>query len=266
MAAAAYDVQVADAAPADADVEEFPEWSRALLDYDARFKAPYEARVHRTRGRLRIHQAPVANRHHRRHTADTSDGGLATGATVWDAGIVLGRLLARRLDGRRPLVELGAGTGVCGLIACAEGGASAAVLTDLPAVVDLLAENVARNRAALGSARVCVRAYTWGDADDAVACRAAAGAGPRVVAAADVLYRPQLVAPLAAALEDLLRPEDEAFIAADMAHCPAAVEAFVANSEGVGLHVAPVPLAAMDADWRTPRVRVLHILRPSPAA
>ncbi|XP_054165199.1 protein N-lysine methyltransferase METTL21D-like [Oppia nitens] len=85
------------------------------------------------------------------------------GCVVWDAALVLAKYLDRqssRLGLRRPalVVELGAGTGFCGLCAAALG--ARAVITDLADCVDLMVRNVNKNRLLIGD-RVAVHEYDW---------------------------------------------------------------------------------------------------------
>jgi len=71
-----------------------------------------------------------------------------TGAIVWSAGKMIARAFTRfvNLSGRH-LLELGSGTGVAGLAAALCG--ANVVLTDLPAAMALLEENVSRNHSSV---------------------------------------------------------------------------------------------------------------------
>merc|ERR1711928_175264 len=68
-----------------------------------------------------------------------------TGVVVWDPAIVLAKYLQTvqgQLQGRS-VIELGSGTGVVGLSAAAL-GASPVLLTDLPALIELIQHNISQ--------------------------------------------------------------------------------------------------------------------------
>lgn len=278
--------------------DDAPAWSRAYLGYVERFRDDYEHEV--SRGgcvyTLRVRQAPVASAAHTAEARGSSDGGLSTGSTVWDAGVVLGRYVATlpRPGERCILVELGAGTGHVGLTAAAccpddaDGRLAALVLTDLPAVLQLLEENAQRNACALPpSMRTVVLPYRWGDASDFALLRAELGrlaavgaavlpppghggtAPPRVVCiGGDLLYRREVVQPLVAALCAFLLPAGrqgalaaEAVLSASMEHCPEAVEHFSAAARANGLELAQVPHADLHDVYRARSIVVLRVVR-----
>lgn len=79
-----------------------------------------------------------------------------TGSSVWDAAIVLAKFLELSGQARDcAVLELGAGTGLCGLVASAL-GARSVVLTDLHECLPLLRDN------AQPFPNVCVEALPWG--------------------------------------------------------------------------------------------------------
>ena len=126
----------------------------------------------------------------------TGDGGV-----VWEAATATLEYLDAEygngaLAGWRVL-ELGAGTGICGL-ACAALGASHVTLTDLQGALPLLRDNVQTSE---HSEAVDVKALTWGEteiADD--------GARFDMVVCCDCLYQPSHYAALAATISRLNAP------------------------------------------------------------
>jgi predicted nicotinamide N-methyase len=136
--------------------------------------------------------------------AESKDASLSTGGNVWGAaraGLhLLDDLSARGwLRGRRVL-GLGSGTGLLEIAAAALG--ASVLATDLPAVLPLLRENAARNAGAVaaGGGRLAVTALAWGEALPADV----SDAGPfDVILASDVVFWPELFAPLVATLAAL---------------------------------------------------------------
>lgn len=267
--------------------DDAPAWSRSYLGYAARFRDDYTMDVSRgeTTSVLRVRQAPVASAAHSEEARGSSDGGLSTGSTVWDAGIVLGRYAASlpRPGERCILLELGAGTGHVGLSAAAcctrgEERLAALVLTDLPAVLQLLLKNAERNAHTLPrGVRTAVLPYRWGDAADLAGIRAELSrvAAPfdtlrTICMGGDLIYRHEVVAPLVAALSALLLPTaaagtpagalaTEAVISASMEHCPEAVACFVDVARAEGLAVTQVPFGELDSVYRMRSVVVLRV-------
>lgn len=98
----------------------------------------------------------------------------------------------------RGVIELGAGCGVCGLVAAAVCGASQVIITDLaPVTMDNLAHNVAIN--GLSAPRVVVAPLDWRDP-------ATWPAAQPVVIGADLIYADEAVAPLTHTIEGLVAP------------------------------------------------------------
>ena len=139
-------------------------------------------------------------------------------ATVWPAGEVLARALQHpdvfapeQLRGKRVL-ELGSGCGVAGLMAAALGAGSVS-LTDLPAVLPVLARNAERGPRPEGTA-VEVWPLEWDDerAGGRAAQRARAGALD-VILGADVTTFVQLLPALAATIDALACASTDVYIA-----------------------------------------------------
>lgn len=160
--------------------------------------------------------------------------GDGVGAKVWVVAHIMCRRLSRDASlvrGRRVL-EIGAGCGVCGIVA-AQQGAAAVVLTDnVPAVLDNLRACIHLNGAAdekrWDDGAMHVRHLDWeeslhpGSAANANACtpsRHGDGA-PKVamddtfdvILGTDVLYEPDMASLVAAVLTHRLRPGGEAHI------------------------------------------------------
>ena len=97
--------------------------------------------------------------------------GTGTGAVVWNAAHVLSVYLTKRFRGGdldifvgKRIVDLGTGTGLTGLVACAL-GASEVTFTDIGPVLDLTRENIASNLPNLLCSRQPVTSvveYWWG--------------------------------------------------------------------------------------------------------
>ncbi|PNG63008.1 Methyltransferase-like protein 21A, partial [Tetrabaena socialis] len=161
------------------------------------------------------------------------------GLVVWQAGWVLAEYLLRVAPfcgrgggpGWRSVtaVDLGTGTGLVGIALAAAG--ARVVLTDLPHVLPLAAANLAANcDPRVTRAALC--AYRWGD-DPAAGCTAAGEPGctaaggtaaaavsfsPLVgleldlITAGDVLYHPELAAPLMRAVQVLSAPHTVTYV------------------------------------------------------
>lgn len=212
---------------------ELPPWSTITRGYHERFTRPFGFQT--PRASLVIKQAVTASPGHSEEAKASADG-LATGATVWDAGVVLAEWigsrpppLAARAGGT--VLDLGSGTGVVGLAAAASGAYRRVVLTDLLSVVPLLEANAHANSDAL-RADVHVLPLRWGCADDEERVRAL---GPYdVVVGGDLLYRPQVVQPLLAALSAVCSPQTVIVLAASMLHSPETLRLFSSSARARG--------------------------------
>lgn len=163
-------------------------WRRGALSFRQRFvdDAVFTLPSGRT---VSVCQAAVASKAHAAavrcdgKAGDGRDDPQLTGGTVWDGAYVLASHLCRRsawtalrlglqLEARSALrvLELGAGTGLAGLVAAtALDNRCSVTLSDLEGVSKLLAKNVERSGGEKDAATLRVATYAWGDADAAAA-------------------------------------------------------------------------------------------------
>ncbi|XP_054033332.1 EEF1A lysine methyltransferase 3 [Dryobates pubescens] len=144
---------------------------------------------------------------------------LGLAASVWEAALSLCRFLGElRFDFRgRTVIELGAGTGIVGILAALLGGD--VTITDRPAALEQIRENVALNFPA-GGARPRVRALEWGRDERAF---------PRdfgVVLGSDIVYDPLSFEPLLRTLRHLCGPGSLALLGARLRGGPAGARRF----------------------------------------
>jgi len=184
--------------------------------------------------RLRLRQ-DIAGRRRLDSEAPTccpTEKDTRTGAVVWDAAVALAAVLVAGGTGSdgQPLgpwgslLELGAGGhGLCGISALLAGQCSAAVLSDRPALLAQLEENVAQNLGADYSSRCSIRPLLWGEAGSvarvhsealpascqSAACGGAPVPGFDVVVAADCVYDVESAEALATTIAEALHCRDE---------------------------------------------------------
>ncbi|XP_061211020.1 EEF1A lysine methyltransferase 3 [Neopsephotus bourkii] len=132
---------------------------------------------------------------------------LGLAANVWEAALALARFLEQqRFEFRgRSVIELGAGTGILGILAAMLGGD--VTITDRPAALDQIRENVRLNFPGAGT-RPRVRALEWGRDEDSF---------PRdfqVVLGSDLVYDPASFPALLRALRHLCGPRSQALLSA----------------------------------------------------
>jgi len=128
-------------------------------------------------------------------------GGTETGGMVWPAALVLCAWLMRLPSfAGLEILELGAGTGLCGLALAQCCRVRRCTLTDVvPATLSNMLINVGRLPPAAAPCRVA--ALDWCEPE---AFLAAEERAPDLILGADLVYEPTLAAPLAATLAALL--------------------------------------------------------------
>ncbi|KAF1585352.1 UNVERIFIED_CONTAM: EEF1A lysine methyltransferase 3, partial [Eudyptes pachyrhynchus] len=138
---------------------------------------------------------------------------LGLAAAVWEAALSLCRYLEeQRFDFRgRTVIELGAGTGIVGIVAALLGGD--VTITDRPAALEQIRENVRLNfpgGEGDGGPRPRVRALVWGRDE---------GSFPgeyEVILGSDIVYHPPSFPPLLGTLRHLCGPRSLALLCAKM--------------------------------------------------
>ncbi|XP_025048469.1 EEF1A lysine methyltransferase 3 isoform X1 [Alligator sinensis] len=115
----------------------------------------------------------------------------------------------QQLDFRgKQVIELGAGTGIVGILATLLGGD--VTLTDLPLTLEQLRENVARNVPAEHMARAHIRALSWGLDHEQFP------SGYDVILGADIIYLRDTYPLLLRTLQHLSGPSSTIYLASKM--------------------------------------------------
>ncbi|NXN32091.1 EFMT3 methyltransferase, partial [Nycticryphes semicollaris] len=124
---------------------------------------------------------------------------LGLAASVWEAALSLCRYIEeQRLDFRgQRVIELGAGTGIVGILVALLGGD--VTITDQPAALDQIRENIQLNFPG-GGARPRVEALVWGQEEDTVRGEY------DVILGSDIVYHPPSSPPLLGTRRRLCSP------------------------------------------------------------
>ncbi|XP_059209553.1 protein-lysine methyltransferase METTL21D [Centropristis striata] len=189
------------------------------------------------------------------------------GCVVWDAAIVLAKYLETKqfydpssgvnVWAGRSVVELGAGTGVVGLMAATLG--AVVTVTDLEDLQTLLKLNIQENQALInsGSGSVTAKVLKWGeDLSDFHPL-------PQYVLMADCIYYEQSIVPLVESLKLLSGPET------------CIICCYEQRTEGVNpemerkffellqqhFHCEEIPSDKQDPEFSSPDIHILHIRR-----
>jgi predicted nicotinamide N-methyase len=166
----------------------------------------------------------------------------STGLTMWRAGEDLGRYLwekrgtlfaaAAEEEGRKHVLELGCGLGLCGLLASQLNPHGVVVLTDGdPLTMEKLAVNVEENTVDNGCA-VTARTLLWGKHADLVE---EFPDGFDVVLAADVIYEEEAIEPLLETVMATLKEGPDALFLLSFARRNVSIEKVLAAATKRGL-------------------------------
>lgn len=129
------------------------------------------------------------------------------GCVVWDGALVLGKYIDCRnskgeWNAQRTVVELGAGTGVVGLI-CAHFG-NDVVMTDLPEFLPLITKNISANKDLL-KGKAEARTLKWG-------CGVQDFQTPDVLLMSECVYYEKSVEPLVKTMTELCGPQTQVLL------------------------------------------------------
>ncbi|XP_047467312.1 protein-lysine methyltransferase METTL21D [Mugil cephalus] len=187
------------------------------------------------------------------------------GCVVWDAAIALAKYLETKqfydpssgvnVWSGRTVVELGAGTGVVGLMAATLG--AQVIVTDLEDLQTLLGVNIQENQALISSGSITAKVLKWGDDVSAFL------PPPHYVLMADCIYYEQSIVPLVESLKLLSGPET------------CIICCYEQRTEGVNPEVErrffellqhnfsceKIPLENQDPEFNSPDIHILHIRR-----
>ncbi|KAK0138685.1 Protein-lysine methyltransferase METTL21D [Merluccius polli] len=187
------------------------------------------------------------------------------GCVVWDAAIVLAKYLETRgfhdpasgvnTWANKHVLELGAGTGVVGLMAAALG--AHVTVTDLEDLQTLLEVNIQENKGRISCGSITAKVLKWGeDVSDFLP-------PPDYVLMADCIYYEQSVVPLVESLKKLSGPST--CIICCYEHRTVGInpkiEAQFFELLQKDFSWEAVPLENQDPEFCSPDIRILHIKR-----
>ncbi|TNM95458.1 hypothetical protein fugu_016541 [Takifugu bimaculatus] len=187
------------------------------------------------------------------------------GCVVWDAAIVLAKYLETKhfhdpssgvnAWAGKSVLELGAGTGVVGLMAATMG--AHVTVTDLEDLQTLLRLNIKENQMHIRSGSITAKVLKWGDVSDMPP--------PHYVLLADCIYYEESVGPLVETLRFIAGPDT------------CIICCYEQRTEGVNPKVEQrffkllqqnfsceeIPLEKQDPEFSSPDIHILHIRRKS---
>ncbi|XP_015231557.1 PREDICTED: protein-lysine methyltransferase METTL21D [Cyprinodon variegatus] len=187
------------------------------------------------------------------------------GCVVWDAAIVLAKYLETKqfyepstgvnMWCGRTVVELGAGTGVVGLMAATLG--AQVIVTDLEDLQTLLSANIQENQPLIKSGSISAKVLKWGEDVSELLPH------PHYILMADCIYYEQSISPLVETLKQLSGPETSIICCYEQ------------RTEGVNPEVErrffellqqdftceKIPSDKQDPEFSSPDIHILHIQR-----
>uniref|UniRef100_A0A3Q4GEP0 Valosin containing protein lysine (K) methyltransferase n=1 Tax=Neolamprologus brichardi TaxID=32507 RepID=A0A3Q4GEP0_NEOBR len=187
------------------------------------------------------------------------------GCVVWDAAIVLAKYLETKqfydpssgvnVWSGRTVLELGAGTGVVGLMVATLG--AQVIVTDLEDLQTLLKMNIHENQALINSGSITAKVLKWGEDVSEFLPH------PDYVLMADCIYYEQSIVPLVESLKLLCGPKT------------CIVCCYEQRTEGVNPEVErqffellqqnfcceEIPSEKQDPEFSSPDIHILHIRR-----
>ncbi|XP_041827922.1 protein-lysine methyltransferase METTL21D [Melanotaenia boesemani] len=185
------------------------------------------------------------------------------GCVVWDAAIVLAKYLETEqfyepssgvnVWSGTTVVELGAGTGVVGLMAATLG--AQVIVTDLEDLQNLLKVNIQENQTLISSGSITAKVLKWGDDVSEFL------PPPHYILMADCIYYEQSIVPLVESLKLLSGPET------------CIICCYEQRTEGVNpaverkffellqqtFNCERIPSEKQDPEFSSPDIHILHI-------
>ncbi|KAL0969084.1 hypothetical protein UPYG_G00222420 [Umbra pygmaea] len=187
------------------------------------------------------------------------------GCVVWDAAIVLSKYLETKsfvdpasglnMWVNKTIVELGAGTGVVGIMAASLG--AQVTMTDLEDLQSLLQVNIEDNQALISSGSITAKVLKWGENVSEFLPH------PHFILMADCIYYEQSVKPLVETLKQLAGPETCIICCYEQRTLgvnPKVEEQFFQLLRQ-HFHSEEIPLDKQDPEYNSPDIHILHFRR-----
>ncbi|XP_029454228.1 protein-lysine methyltransferase METTL21D [Rhinatrema bivittatum] len=175
------------------------------------------------------------------------------GTVVWDAAIVLAKYLEAGLGLRRcSVLELGAGTGLVGLMAAAHG--ADVTITDLEDMQDLMKVNIENNKQLI-TGSIQAKVLKWGESITEFL------PAPDYILMADCIYYEQSLEPLVKTLEELAGPNTCIICCYEertMGKNPE-IEIEFFKLLQMNFDLEKVPLEKQNEEYRSEDIHILHI-------